>query len=646
MVTTTQAVGMDVLCALLDDDLSDSGAAALTGVIAKLPLAAADLTNGLGGTLVRALTGPTDQDGMPPGRTAATALATVVTQAHRMVGWWQAIELRAMAALARPGVATPLDQVLSAASSVLTSASAGVECAHDGDESGLLSRDFEVEQYSGTSVCGRPEWDATVADHAARFAAAEIGASLGMSPVTAAARVSEAVMFVDELPETLTCWGNGTLDRPHALALANSTAVLEPAARRAVEQQLLGHDGGRTAGRWTPSRLRSRADRLVICCDPDAARRRRERARQDRRLEVSPLEDGMARFAAVVDAPVATLAHGVLDTVARGLGREGLVGRTLAQTRADVFADLMVALAVDGRVDVRGSGLGTRAEGARVDGARSEDAHADGSCSDGAERLHRANHPVPGSDVDSVDGAAGLPPRWCEIGSAVSVIIDADSLVEPGFLEGHGWIPPELARALALSSQKIQIVVRQPDAPEPDRTEAPDPQWRPLPTSGPADSTAAAAPPSAAPAGSDPAAAASVSTGRHTGSPWCGGCLDLGTTVYRPPTALDEHVRRRDRVCRFPGCRRSSSRCDLDHRIPFDQGGPTCPCNLDALCRFHHRLKTFTGWTAIRLPGGRLAWRSPLGHRHVDEPEPMPGDDAILADSGRRIGPADDPPPF
>lgn len=594
MTVTDEAVGVELLYALLDQDLSAAGVAALTEVIATVPLASAGNAHGLGAPLVRALTGPTDRDGMPSGRAAVTALAAVATQAHRMVGWWQAIEVRAMAALARPGVAVPLDQVLSAASSTLTPASAGVESVDAGDENGLLSRDFEVEQYAGTSVHGRPEWDATVADHAARFAAAEIGASMGMSPVTAAARVSEAVMFVDELPETLACWGSGALDRSHALALANSTAVLEPDARRAVEHQLLGDDGGRTAGHWTPSRLRSRADRLVIRCDPDAARRRRERARQERGLEVSPLEEGMARFAAVVDAPVATLAHGVLDTVARGLGREGLAGRTLAQTRADVFADLMVALAVDGRVDVRASGLG----------ARSGSAGADGASSDGADLADD-----PGDDL--IPGATGLPPRWCEIGSSVTVVVDAHVLDEPGFLDGHGWIPPDLARALVQSAQKVQVVVRKPVVSETDLPERPP-----------------------------------VPTGYHTDSPWCGGVLDFGTTVYRPPTAVDDHVRRRDRVCRFPGCRRSSRRCDLDHRIPFDQGGPTCPCNLDALCRFHHRLKTLTDWTAIRLPGDILAWRSPLGHRHVDEPEPMPGDDVILADHSGRVGLADDPPPF
>ncbi|KRB74959.1 hypothetical protein ASE01_16415 [Nocardioides sp. Root190] len=37
-------------------------------------------------------------------------------------------------------------------------------------------------------------------------------------------------------------------------------------------------------------------------------------------------------------------------------------------------------------------------------------------------------------------------------------------------------------------------------------------------------------------------------------------------------------------------------KCDIDHEIPHHTGGPTCPCNLDPLCRRHHRAKTFSQW--------------------------------------------------
>ena len=76
-----------------------------------------------------------------------------------------------------------------------------------------------------------------------------------------------------------------------------------------------------------------------------------------------------------------------------------------------------------------------------------------------------------------------------------------------------------------------------------------------------------------------------------------GAVLDVGTWSYRPPTALDRHVRTRDVTCRFPGCTVPARECDLDHLIPFPDG-PTSAQNLHALCRRHHRLKHDDNWTS------------------------------------------------
>lgn len=74
--------------------------------------------------------------------------------------------------------------------------------------------------------------------------------------------------------------------------------------------------------------------------------------------------------------------------------------------------------------------------------------------------------------------------------------------------------------------------------------------------------------------------------------PVSGTVLDVGTATYRPPAALDRHVRLRDGLCRWPGCLVPAQRCDLDHTVPHPDG-PTSADNLVALCRRHHRLKTF-----------------------------------------------------
>ena len=97
---------------------------------------------------------------------------------------------------------------------------------------------------------------------------------------------------------------------------------------------------------------------------------------------------------------------------------------------------------------------------------------------------------------------------------------------------------------------------------------------------------------------------------------------------HDPSPAMREVVFLRDATCVFPGCRRDSRGCDLDHIDPYvppDEGGPpgqTNLFNLAPLCRLHHRIKTFTGWNYERLPDGRHLWISPTGHTYVVEPAP------------------------
>jgi hypothetical protein len=72
-----------------------------------------------------------------------------------------------------------------------------------------------------------------------------------------------------------------------------------------------------------------------------------------------------------------------------------------------------------------------------------------------------------------------------------------------------------------------------------------------------------------------------------------GGSCDHGSAsaAYRPPPRIREHVTARDVTCRFGTCGQPAWRADLDHTIPYDQGGPTCTCNLGGDCRTHHKIK-------------------------------------------------------
>jgi hypothetical protein len=60
--------------------------------------------------------------------------------------------------------------------------------------------------------------------------------------------------------------------------------------------------------------------------------------------------------------------------------------------------------------------------------------------------------------------------------------------------------------------------------------------------------------------------------------------------------------------------------CDLDHTIPYANGGATHAANLKCCCRTHHLVKTFWGWREQQLPDGTLILTSPAGHTYVTTP--------------------------
>ncbi|GGU36717.1 HNH endonuclease signature motif containing protein [Nocardioides albus] len=96
---------------------------------------------------------------------------------------------------------------------------------------------------------------------------------------------------------------------------------------------------------------------------------------------------------------------------------------------------------------------------------------------------------------------------------------------------------------------------------------------------------------------------------------------EITTTAYIPTERLRTQVQLIDQTCAFPGCHVKAENCDLDHRIPYDQGGKTTTSNLTCLCRRHHRAKTHLGWTYQRLAPGRYRWRSPHGYEFLTSPE-------------------------
>ena len=81
--------------------------------------------------------------------------------------------------------------------------------------------------------------------------------------------------------------------------------------------------------------------------------------------------------------------------------------------------------------------------------------------------------------------------------------------------------------------------------------------------------------------------------------------------------------------CATPGAPRPAAavpaaRCDLDHTVPWDQGGLTCECDLAPLCRHHHRCKQAEGWRLEQPEPGVLIWRTPAGRTYATRPTDYP----------------------
>ena len=105
---------------------------------------------------------------------------------------------------------------------------------------------------------------------------------------------------------------------------------------------------------------------------------------------------------------------------------------------------------------------------------------------------------------------------------------------------------------------------------------------------------------------------------------------------------INRHLRTalayRDRCCVVPGCGVSYG-LEIDHILPFAEGGPTELANLALLCHHHHYLKTYEGWSleqSGRSADGSPGWTFTPMPEFGQEPEPDPLDRWTTDPSGAR----------
>ena len=118
-----------------------------------------------------------------------------------------------------------------------------------------------------------------------------------------AGRLLDLALGLDRLPLTRAALAAGAIDERRAEVIAEEVAGLDDEHAAAVEKLIIGRAPGLTSGQ-----LRALVRRAVLSADPKAARRRKEKALKDARVELFPETSGTAALAGRDLPPAAVLA--------------------------------------------------------------------------------------------------------------------------------------------------------------------------------------------------------------------------------------------------------------------------------------------------------------------------------------------------
>jgi hypothetical protein len=457
------------------------------------------------------------------------------------------------------------------------------------------------------------------------FVAAELALSCGLSRTKAGQLVSVAqTLIVQGRHQRVSMLAHaGFLDWVKLHLLVTRLGRLDPVAADAVEQLLIPDaDLDLAAGpvdvRADPARpgellpsltrhnvpqLREHIEAAIAAVDPDGLADRARRARADRHISSHPEPDGMARLEAYAGAE--TVAAVITDLNAAAVAAKAAGD---PRTRDQISTDEFFHRLTGGRYGAPATPDGSdQTTGASTDD--STDEFTGNSTEDSTER------PREGAVDDPVDDPVAEPDEAAPVGAeeatdqaasresgdkrsgsgcscgrsggrssgrgaalaiglTMPLVTWLGLAADPGQLAGYGPVAAGLARQIAAEAARDH----------PSTT-----TWQCV-----------------------------ITDGEH------GSVLGLGRPIrtprHDPPPRLAALVRATWPTCVFPGCTLPATRCDLDHRIRYPDG-PTCACNLQPLCRGHHRLRTI-GLIKVRLlppgedphvPPGTLEWTTRAG---------------------------------
>jgi len=426
------------------------------------------------------------------------------------------------------------------------------------------------------------------------FTPSELCAALAESKGDAAGMLGLAYDLEVKLPGTKAAFGDGLLSEEKVAIIARATAVLNAAEARAAEALVLDR-----AARLTPAALRSAIARAVMEVAPDKARKRREQAARDARVERWAEDSGNAALMGRELPPDEVLAASERITAwARELKKAGLEGG-LDELRARAYLDLL--LGKDSRP---------------------------GSSRPASSRPGLPGQPSPPGAVSG--GFAGRVALTAPLATLARL---AD---RPGELAGLGPVDPWLARDLAAAAAQNPKTTWCVTVTDQDGHAIGHGCARPEPKShsrraGPGRFGFAFTP-----ARRDgPPGGYGTWTLRTPGDgPDLRVTLDPLTTQdcdhrfqasgHDPGVKLRHLAQVRHATCTGIACRRPSTHADFEHNTPYEAGGRTCLCNGGPKCRQDHRLKQHPKWKVDQLPDGTFRWTTPSGRTCTTEPTRCP----------------------
>ncbi len=178
----------------------------------------------------------------------------------------------------------------------------------------------------------------------------EIGVLLGWTKMAAVARYDTACR-VAGLPVVAAAWRAGRVDARKVAVIVEQLSHLHPGSDPATvttgQVEALAADAvgyATVPGRSrTAPQLREWLRRKVIAADPGAAEVRRQQAMGDRRVVITPGEDGMSELWALLPSVQARQIQIALTSCAQQLGgSDAGDARTMDQRRADTMVDLLL----------------------------------------------------------------------------------------------------------------------------------------------------------------------------------------------------------------------------------------------------------------------------------------------------------------